>query len=57
MSTTGTGLLTSTLPGDGHVLPVEATTQNFFCELGAAVTVGAATSATAATAIAKSAVV
>lgn len=57
MSTTGSGLLTSTLPGDGHVVPVEATTQNFFCELGAAVTVGAATSATAATAIAKSAVV
>jgi hypothetical protein len=56
MSTTGTGLFTSTLPWGGHVAPVEPTTQNFVSELDAAVTVGAAKIATAAAVVARSAV-
>jgi hypothetical protein len=56
MSTTGTGLLTSTFSGDGHVVPVEPTTQNFVRELDVAVTVGVAESATAAAVATKIAV-
>jgi hypothetical protein len=48
--------LTSTLPGDWHLVPVGVATQIFIGGLGAAKTVGAAMSPAAAAAAAKSVV-